>query len=37
MKVGFLQLDGKTYYLQQDGSMLTTSKTFTPDESGVLW
>ena len=37
MKVRFLQLDGKTYYLQQDGSMLTTSKTFTPDESGVLW
>lgn len=36
MRTGFLFLEGKTYYLQKDGRMLTSSKTFTPDENGVL-
>ena len=36
MQTGFLTLDGKTYYLQEDGSMLTEPKVFTPDESGAL-
>ena len=36
MKRGFLHLDGKTYYLLQDGSMMMESKTFTPDENGVI-
>ncbi|MEG2350013.1 MAG: hypothetical protein RSB57_05850 [Hungatella sp.] len=36
MKTGFLTLEGKTYYLQEDGKMLTRAKTFTPDEKGVL-
>ena len=33
---GFLTLDGKTYYLQENGKMLTKAKTFTPDADGVL-
>lgn len=36
MVTGFLTLDGKTYYLQADGSMLTGVKTFLPDQNGVL-
>ena len=36
MVTGFLTLEGKTYYLQEDGRMLTQPKTFTPDENGVL-
>lgn len=36
MKRGFIQVDGKTYYMQQDGSMATTPKTFIPDENGAL-
>lgn len=36
MQTGFLTLEGKTYYLQGDGRMLTTAKTFTPDENGAL-
>ena len=31
MQTGFLTLDGKTYYLQENGKMLTKAKTFTPD------
>lgn len=36
MHTGFLSLEGKTYYLQADGKMLTKSKSFTPDAQGVL-
>lgn len=36
MQTGFLTLEGKTYYLQEDGRMLTKAKSFTPDENGVL-
>ena len=36
MKRGFIQVDGKTYYMQQDGSMATTPQTFIPDENGAL-
>lgn len=36
MQTGFLTVDGKTYYLQGNGKMLTRPKTFTPDESGAL-
>ena len=36
MQTGFLTLDGKTYYLQENGKMLTKAKTFTPDADGVL-
>lgn len=36
MQTGFLMIDGKTYYLEEDGKMLTKAKTFTPDENGAL-
>lgn len=36
MHTGFLTQEGKTYYFQEDGKMLTKAKTFTPDASGVL-
>lgn len=36
MATGFLTLDGKTYFLQENGKMLTKARTFTPDENGVL-
>ncbi|MDR2022462.1 MAG: hypothetical protein LBQ71_04260 [Hungatella sp.] len=36
MRTGFITLEGNTYYLQKDGRMLTSSKTFIPDENGVL-
>lgn len=36
MQTGFLTLDGKTYYLQENGKMLTSSKVFIPDENGAL-
>ncbi|WP_243008313.1 MULTISPECIES: hypothetical protein [Hungatella] len=36
MQTGFLTVDGKTYYLQENGKMLTKAKTFTPDASGAL-
>lgn len=36
MQTGFITLEGKTYYLNSDGRMLTAPKTFTPDENGVL-
>ena len=36
MQTGFLTIDGKTYYLNDDGRMETGSITFTPDENGVL-
>ncbi|GLC81561.1 N-acetylmuramoyl-L-alanine amidase family protein [Lacrimispora brassicae] len=36
MRTGFLTLEGNTYYLQKDGRMLTSAKTFIPDENGVL-
>lgn len=36
MRTGFLTLEGKTYYLQGDGKMLTKTKTFTPDSNGEL-
>lgn len=36
MERGFIHADGKTYYLQQDGSMLTEARTFTPDQNGAL-
>ena len=36
MERGFIQIDGKTYYLQQDGSMLTEPKMFTLGTDGAL-
>lgn len=36
MQTGFITLEGKTYFLQENGKMLTKAKTFTPDENGVL-
>ena len=36
MHTGFLTVDGSTYYLQSDGSLLTSPKLFTPDKNGVL-
>lgn len=36
MQTGFVTIDGKTYYLQDNGKMLTKAKTFTPDQSGAL-
>lgn len=36
MQTGFLTLEGKTYFLQDNGKMLTKARTFTPDENGVL-
>ena len=36
MATGFIQVDGKTYYMLSDGKMLTQPMTFTPDASGAL-
>lgn len=36
MQTGFLTLDGKTYFLKEDGKMLKEAHIFTPDESGAL-
>lgn len=36
METGFATVDGKTYYLNEDGRMLTEARVFTPDESGAL-
>lgn len=36
MQTGFLSYEGRTYYLQEDGRMLTAPKTFTPDSTGAL-
>lgn len=36
MQTGFVTLDGKTYFLQEDGRMLTEARVFTPDENGAL-
>lgn len=36
MAVGFLIVDGKTYYFQENGMMLTKARLFTPDEKGAL-
>ena len=35
MQTGFLTVDGKTYYLQENGKMLTKAKTFTPPTQAV--
>lgn len=32
----FIQVDGKTYYMQEDGTMLTEARTFTPAADGSL-
>lgn len=36
METGFVTIDGKTYYLQENGSMLTEEAVFVPDADGVL-
>ena len=36
MQTGFITVDGKTYYLEESGRMITKPRTFTPDESGAL-
>lgn len=36
METGFITVDGKTYYLNEDGRMLKEARIFTPDENGVL-
>lgn len=36
MHTGFITLDGKTYFLKEDGRMLTEAHAFTPDENGEL-
>lgn len=36
MQTGFLTLGGKTYFLTESGRMLTKTRTFVPDENGVL-
>lgn len=36
MERGFVQVEGKTYYMQEDGSMLTGPRTFTPAADGSL-
>lgn len=36
MQTGFISLEGRTYYLQENGKMLTKAKTFTPDANGAL-
>lgn len=36
MQTGFLTLEGRTYFLQEDGRMLTKARTFTPDANGAL-
>ena len=36
MQTGFLTIDGKTWYLNEDGRMETAPVTFTPNENGEL-
>ena len=36
MHTGFITLNGKTYFLKEDGRMLTEAHTFTVDENGEL-
>ncbi|MBQ7795128.1 MAG: hypothetical protein IJ374_01010 [Lachnospiraceae bacterium] len=36
MHTGFITLEGKTYFLKEDGRMLTEAHVFVPDESGEL-
>lgn len=36
MHTGFITLDGKTYFLKEDGRMLTEAHAFTVDENGEL-
>lgn len=36
MQTGFVTVNGNTYYLLEDGRMLTEARTFTPDENGAL-
>lgn len=36
MATGFVTVDGKTYFMEQDGRMLKEARVFTPDENGVL-
>lgn len=36
MATGFIQIEGKTYYMMADGKMLTKPMVFTPDSSGAL-
>lgn len=36
MHTGFITLEGKTYFLKEDGRMLTEAHVFTPDENGEL-
>lgn len=36
MQRGFIQVNGSTYYMQQDGSMLTEPRLFMPDETGAI-
>lgn len=36
MQTGFVVLDGKAYYLKEDGRMLKEAHIFTPDENGAL-
>lgn len=36
MATGFVTVDGKTYFMEQDGKMLKEARVFTPDETGAL-
>lgn len=36
METGFVTVDGRTYFLKEDGRMLTKAAVFTPDENGAL-
>lgn len=36
METGFILVDGKAYYMEESGRMLTEARVFTPDENGVL-
>lgn len=36
MATGFVTVDGKTYFLKDDGRMLTDAAEFVPDANGAL-
>jgi len=36
MQTGFITLDGRTYFLKEDGRMMTKAAVFVPDENGAL-
>lgn len=36
MRTGFITVDGKTYFMEESGRMITKARVFTPDENGVL-